>query len=101
MSLPSVVDNLLHAATLPEDACAETRVWTLPALRASMAQLVAAIAAVYDRRAVERVTYRSNPALEANFGRYPPLLTPAAGAAGFQHDGDLHNLVRRALQTNA
>jgi nucleoside-diphosphate-sugar epimerase len=40
----------------------------------------------------------ADPALlEANFGRYPPLLTPAADAAGFRHDGDLPTLVRRAL----
>jgi hypothetical protein len=44
------------------------------------------------------VSFTSNPELEANFGRYPPLLTPAAEMAGFRHDGDLSALVRRALQ---
>jgi hypothetical protein len=79
------------------DACRESRVWTLPALRMSMTQLVAAIAEVHGDEVLKRVTYTSNPALEANFGRYPPLKTPAAEAAGFKHDGDLPTLVRRAL----
>jgi D-erythronate 2-dehydrogenase len=98
MSLQCIVDNLIHAATLPSEQCAQRRVWTLPALRSTMAQLVGAIAAVYGGEAANRVTYRSNPALEANFGRYPPLYTPAADAAGFRHDGDLQTLVRRALE---
>lgn len=100
MSRSCVVDNLLHAATLSDEACQDTRVWTLPALRSSMKQLVEAIAGVYDADAVQRVTYAANPALEANFGRHPPLSTPAAERAGFKHDGDLVSLVRRALQTH-
>jgi nucleoside-diphosphate-sugar epimerase len=100
MSLPCVVDNLLHAATMPEAACMGKRVWTLPALRTSMTQLVEAIAAVYDAGAAKRVTFVSNLALEANFGRHPPLSTPAAERAGFKHDGDVKMLVRHALQTH-
>jgi len=97
MSVHCVVDNLLHAAMLPAAVCNDVRVWTLPALRPSMTELVQAVADVYGRDVLERVSYSSNPALEANFGRYPPLLTPAADAAGFRHDGDLPTLVRRAL----
>jgi nucleoside-diphosphate-sugar epimerase len=100
MSVHCVVDNLLHAASLPPSACRETRVWTLPALHTSMTQLVAAIADVHGSGVLDRVTYRSNPELEANFGRHPPLQTPAAEAAGFAHDGDLATLVRRALLPN-
>jgi nucleoside-diphosphate-sugar epimerase len=97
MSVHRVVDNFLHAAALSPAACSKTRVWTLPALRSSMAQLVDAIAEVHGSDVRGRVTYGSNPTLEAKFGRYPPLLTPAAEAAGFAHDGDLPTLVRRAL----
>jgi nucleoside-diphosphate-sugar epimerase len=97
MSVQRVVDNLLHAAVLPAAACNATRVWTLPALHASMAELVQAVAQVCGRDVLERVSYSSDSALEANFGRYPPLLTPAADAAGFRHDGDLPALVTRAI----
>ena len=98
MSVHRVVDNLLHAAVLPAAACSATRIWTLPALLSSMAELVQAVAEIYGRDVLERVSYTSNPALEAKFGRYPPLLTPSAETAGFRHDGDLSALVRRALQ---
>jgi D-erythronate 2-dehydrogenase len=97
MSIHRVVDNLLHAAALPAAACRETRVWTLPALHTSMERLVAAIADVHGSDVLKRVTYGVNPALEANFGRYPPLETPSAESAGFAHDGNLAELVRRAL----
>jgi nucleoside-diphosphate-sugar epimerase len=98
MSVHCVIDNLLHAATMPDAARGNTRVWTLPALRSSMTELVEAIAAVHGPEVLSRVSYGSNPALEANFGRHPPLATPAADAAGFRHDGDLQTLVRRALE---
>ncbi len=97
MSVHSIVDNLLHAASLTTEKCGDRRVWTLPALRSSMQELVSAVAEVHGADAAGRVTYQSNPALEANFGRYPPLSTAAADAAGFRHDGDLPTLVRRAL----
>ncbi len=97
MSVHRVVDNFLRAAVLPASALSQTRVWTLPALCPSMQELVAAIAEVYGSDVKSRVTYGFNPALEANFGRYPPLKTPAADAAGFAHDGTLAELVRRAL----
>jgi nucleoside-diphosphate-sugar epimerase len=92
-----VVDNFLHAAAMPVPSGA--RSWTLPALHASMRQLVQAIEQVYGQQARDKVSFTSNPALEANFGRYPPLHTPAADAAGFKHDGDLKTLVRRALES--
>jgi D-erythronate 2-dehydrogenase len=97
MSVHCVVDNLLHAAGMPARNCETARTWTLPALRSSMRELVAAIAEVYGEDAGERVSFGSNPQLEANFGRHPPLLTAAADAAGFSHDGNLTTLVRRAL----
>ena len=97
MSLPCIVDNLLQAAVLPASVCNAARVWTLPALCPSMTELVQAVADVYGPDVLGRVSYSSNPALEANFGRYPPLFTPAAEAVGFRHDGDLPTLVRRAL----
>jgi D-erythronate 2-dehydrogenase len=100
MSVHCIVDNLLHAAAMSHQQCADRRVWTLPALRSSMTELVEAIAAVYGADVLGRVSYQSNPALEANFGRHPPLFTPAADAAGFRHDGDLPTLVRRALLTS-
>jgi D-erythronate 2-dehydrogenase len=95
MSVHQAVDNLLHAALLqPTDV----RTWTLPAVRSSMSELAAAVGTALGRDTAGLVTYQSNPELENCFGHYPRLLTPAAEAAGFRHDGSLDVLVRRALE---
>lgn len=97
MSVPCIVDNLLHAATMDGAALGDGRVCTLPALRLSMAELAAAIGQAYGVDTTGLVRWQSNPALEANFGRYPPLRTPLAERAGFRHDGDARTLALRAL----
>jgi nucleoside-diphosphate-sugar epimerase len=97
MSTPCIVDNLLHAAWLPAAGCTDLRTWTLPALRCSMAQLAEATGEAYGTPALSLVSWHASPELEASFGRYPPLRTPAADAAGFRHDGALTTLVRCAL----
>jgi len=43
------------------------------------------------------VRFEPNERIEALFGRFPPLETPAADALGFRTDVDLATLVRRAV----
>ncbi|HSW20507.1 MAG TPA: NAD-dependent epimerase/dehydratase family protein [Ramlibacter sp.] len=96
-SLPCVVDNLVHAATgavaLPEPR----RTLTLPTLHFSMEELVNAMAAVHGTGVKTLVRFEPNERIEALFGRFPPLETPAADALGFRADIDLTTLVRRAV----
>lgn len=100
MSVPCLIDNLLHAATMDGAALGDGRVCTLPALHLSMADLARAVGQAYDVDVSGLVSWQSNPALEANFGRYPPLATPLAESAGFRHDGDAATLAQRALQAD-
>jgi nucleoside-diphosphate-sugar epimerase len=97
MSAACCVDNLLHAALVPAANLNAQRTWVLPVLRITMAELVDALVRRYgsDRRALLR--YEPIAALEAAFGRYPPLLTPGAEAVGFRHDGSIDLLLQRAL----
>ena len=90
--------NFLHALTLDSGLMPPTRAVTLPALRISMADLVAAIA---RQCAVspDLVRYAPDAALEAAFAAQPPLATPAAERVGFAHDGGLATLVSNALAT--
>lgn len=97
-STPNIVDNLLHAAGIDTAALPAHRALTLPALRFSMAELVDTLAALHGPQVRERVRFASEPRIEALFGRFPPLRTPAADAAGFRHDGDLATLARRAIE---
>jgi nucleoside-diphosphate-sugar epimerase len=87
LSAQAVAEALIQAVTV-RDAPA---VLTLPALRVGMGELVAALGGA------GKVSYVPDAALEAQFGAYPPLSTPAADRLGFRHDGDLATLVRRAL----
>jgi nucleoside-diphosphate-sugar epimerase len=95
LSLDACLDNLLHAANAPADQLGEQPVWTSPAQRVSIGALVQAFDAA-DPGAAAGIRYAPQPALEAQFGRLPPLTTTRADAAGFRHDGDLATLVRRA-----
>jgi nucleoside-diphosphate-sugar epimerase len=97
MSAACCVDNLLHAAVLPASLLNARRTWVLPVLRFTMAELVAALARRYGDDRPALVRYEPNAALEAAFGRYPPLLTPNAEALGFCHDGSIDALLQRSL----
>ncbi len=101
MSLHCCVDNLLHAAALAVQPAGDRIVWTLPALRASVAEIVSAFDARTDGASGDLVSFAPNPDIEAQFGRLPPLRTPAADQAGFRHDGDLNTLIDRAGATGS
>jgi D-erythronate 2-dehydrogenase len=97
MSRPCVVDNLLHAAGVDVTRTQGRRVWLLPVQHASVADVVRAIAVIHGAGVESRVTYRPDPALEAQFASYPPLYCPASIAAGFRPDQSLQHLVQLAL----
>jgi nucleoside-diphosphate-sugar epimerase len=88
--------NFIHALDMEPSVMPVTRVVTLPALRITMRELAAEIAA-QTGTSIGLVSYQPDPALEAAFGTQPPLSTPAAEHAGFAHDGDLAKLVANAL----
>jgi D-erythronate 2-dehydrogenase len=98
MSRPCIVDNLLHAASLPASRAAQQRTWLLPVLHVAIGDIVAAIARLHGADVLSRVSYAPNAALQAQFANYPPLLCPKSEAAGFRHDGSIENLVTRALE---
>ena len=97
LSSTACADALLYAASsvFPTDS---PPVVTLPALRVSIQALVAAIGAATARDTTQ-ITYRPDATLTAQFGRLPPLATPAADALGFASDGTIERLVARALSS--
>lgn len=96
-SLACMIENLCHGAIVSAHDLGQTRTFTLPALHFSMAELVEAIGQVYLTQASSLVSYRPNVLIEELFGRFPPLITTSADSIGFQHDGTLVALVRKAL----
>jgi hypothetical protein len=69
----------------------------LPVLHASLGEVVAAMAERCGSDVLRLVRYEPDAKLQAQFASYPPLRCPRALAAGFRHDGDLGNLIDRAL----
>ncbi|WP_040261741.1 NAD-dependent epimerase/dehydratase family protein [Pseudomonas massiliensis] len=94
MSAVRCVDNLLHAAALPAEALRARRVFTLPVLHLSMGALIEGL---QQRFGQSPVSFVPNEALEAAFGRYPPLRSEAAEQLGLCHDGSLAQLIERTL----
>ncbi|WP_288441572.1 NAD-dependent epimerase/dehydratase family protein [uncultured Pseudomonas sp.] len=99
MSARCCVDNLLHAAELQGGLA--SNICQLPVLHLSIAQVLDALASRFGEQARSRVSFAPNVALEAMFGRYPPLRTPQAKALGFRHDGSAGGLIRNALNLSS
>jgi nucleoside-diphosphate-sugar epimerase len=97
MSARCCVNNLIHAAEFNGSEWGSQRVWQLPVLHLSIAQVVDALAATYGQERRSLISYDADIQLEALFGRMPPLKTPLARAAGFSHDGNAATLIRNSL----
>lgn len=97
MSADCCVDNLLHAARLDSQALETQRVWPLPVLRLTIAEVVEALARRFGDGCRDRIGYDPDAGLETVFGSFPPLLASAAERLGFRHDGSADALVRNAL----
>lgn len=94
MSQQCCVDNLLHAADSRNNDL--NGVWQLPVLRLCVEEVVDALQTRYGLEQQALVDYAPESDLEALFGRFPPLATPVAEAAGFRHDRSVDELVSRA-----
>lgn len=94
LSRHALTGQIQHALALSDDP-ADTRL-NLAALRVVVGDLVAEVAQQTGSTA-SLVRYAPDPAIEAAFGRQPPLSTPRADALGLHHDGSLAALVAHAL----
>jgi nucleoside-diphosphate-sugar epimerase len=99
MSRPGMIDNLLHASHIGADVVSRQRVFLMPVMRLTIAEVVAAIAKIHGSEVTDRITYQPDAKLQAQFANYPPMKCPKALAAGFRSDGTAEALVQRALET--
>jgi D-erythronate 2-dehydrogenase len=97
MSASSAACNLVHALEMASPAPGARRAFTLPALRTRMGDLAAAVAR-RTQTDPAMISFESDEALEAQFGRLPPLQTPHAKSLGFSCDRSLDDLVVQALE---
>ena len=97
MSVRRIALNLCHAVET-RTLAGDTYAATLPAVRATMAELAAEIVRQTGSDPA-LVSYVPDDGLEAVFGRYPALDVRRAKALGFADDGSLAALVESALAT--
>lgn len=97
ISVATCVEAFIHAAGIPRAALGQRRAFNLPAQRASMSDLVAALGVLFPESR-SKVSWQPDAALEALFTRQPLLETKMANSLGFKHDGTIENLVKRAIQ---
>lgn len=97
LSVPAVIDALVHAAAIPRERLGRRRAFALPAQVVRIGELVEALDLAFPGSQA-RIRYRPDPELEAQFASQPPLATGIADRLGFRHDGDLGTLIRRALE---
>ncbi len=92
-TLRSTLRNLLSLAELEPQALGAQRTVTAPALAARIGDIVAALGRV-DPAAPARVTYQPQPALEAQFGRWPLKCSfERAQAPGLHVDATIDTLL--------
>jgi nucleoside-diphosphate-sugar epimerase len=98
-SLRCTVANLLHLAALEPSRLGASRALTAPALAVRVRDIVAALGRI-DATAPGRVSYRPDPNLEAQFGRWPLQCSfESAQALGLQRDATLDHLIRTCLES--
>jgi nucleoside-diphosphate-sugar epimerase len=98
MSLQSCVDNLVHAAAgLDSQTLDAERVVTLPVLHLPVDAIMQALARRFGDKATAGIQFRPDHAIEQLFGQMPPMDSDAAWQLGFRHDGDVDQLIARAL----
>ncbi|WP_256832337.1 NAD-dependent epimerase/dehydratase family protein [Pseudomonas sp. Pse1] len=97
MSASCCVENLLLAAELEASKLGRQRVWQLPVLRLSIAQVIDALAVIFGQDRRELIDFVPDVRLESLFTAFPAMKTPLAKSLGFRHDGTAAALVRNSL----
>jgi Nucleoside-diphosphate-sugar epimerases len=96
MSASSAATNIVHALTVQDRDLPPSRAVTLPVVRVTMADLIAAVAQHCGREPY--LTHVPVAAIQRSFASYPPLRAAAAEAAGFRADSSLNALVAAAME---
>lgn len=97
-SVDVVAGNFAHATFLNPEKLGKDRAFTLPALRLTFAELVAALFRKFPE-SKSAVTYAPDMEIVSLFGSYPKLETEIADRLGFRRDKDADDLVTHAMGT--
>lgn len=94
MSRVIAIDNILHAARLDTAILNPDRMVLLPALFASMNDVMGGLADHYGTTAVSQISFSPDPRIEALFGSYPLINNATALGYDFGMDVDVATLIK-------
>lgn len=97
VSVPTVIDDLIHAGKLVPGRLGRSRALTMPALVVGIGDLVNTLAEVFPHSR-GMIDFAPDAELQSQFADQPRLRTRVADDLGFFHDGTLENLIMRALE---
>lgn len=97
VSVPTVIDDLLHAGTLAPGSLGPSRALTMPSLVVRIGDLIDTLAEVFPHSR-SMIDFAPDAELQAQFADQPELRTQAADDLGFTHDATLENLIMRARE---
>ena len=98
----SIVDGLLHLHELPGSKLGSDRAVSLPALTASVEDMVSALTRVAHNRALGQITIKPDPFIEAICAGWPQdTYSERALGLGFPIDPDLETIVRHYIEDYA
>lgn len=97
ISVGACVDNLCHAASLDPAGLDARRCCQMPVLHLAVGEVVEALVRRFGADRAGLVSYAPDPLVQRLFASLPPMDTPRAEALGFRHDGDVDQLIQRAM----
>lgn len=103
LSVDRCIDAFLHAMRLPAAAWGQQRAITLPAIAASIDEIIDAVSRRVGRDVRPLVKFAPDPAVEPMFGRWPRdrdvAITERAARLGFVADASLDALIATVAPT--
>ena len=99
LSPRKVVQALMHAAVLGEDAFSGFRAVALPGITLSVADIVESLRRVAGEPVVKRLRFETDPFIENIIKRWATRFeTPRALGLGFERDGSMDDVIRAFIE---
>jgi nucleoside-diphosphate-sugar epimerase len=94
-----IVEGLVHALGIPENAFATSRTLQLPGFSVSVGEMAAALRRAGGEAAYARIRWRPDAQIQAIVGSWPQALaTPRAEALGFTRDSGIDEVVQTFIE---
>ncbi len=100
-SSKTVINNLIHALTIPAERWGDRRAVNLPGLSITVEEMIAALVRVTDKATAEKIQYQPDEAIAQIVASWPSQFdVTRAIELGFTRDESFEEIVRAFIQEN-